>query len=136
MRSALCNPRTRHLAIAAAIVVAGLASAAAIFIRAAGGSPEALLELSPDTSKKYLRDLEMYGGTANVLAVEFSAWFGSLWHGRRLAYTVATLSLLGALAYVFFTLVLPPGENGEAPGIREDGTDRDDRPPAAPTQKA
>ena len=136
MRSSLRDPRTRHLAVAAAIVIVGLASAAVIFIRASGGTPEGLLELSADTSKKYLRDLEMYGGTANVLAVEFSAWFGSLWHGRRLAYTVATLSLVGALAYVFFTLILPPYEVSEGPGVREDGTDRDVRPPAAPTGRA
>jgi len=123
MASSPGDHRRRHLSVAAAILLAGLVAATFIYLRAGGGA-EALLELSPETSKKYLRDLEMYGGTANVLAVEFSAWFAGLWHGRRLAYTTATLSFLGSLAYLFFTLVLPPYEDPGEPEHGEDGQRR------------
>jgi hypothetical protein len=112
MKPDLRDPRTRHLLTAALILLVGLVAAVAIFVRA-GSAPETLLELSPETSKKYLRDLEMYGGTANVLSVQLTAWFESLWHGRRLAYTTAVLSVLCSLAYLFFTVVLPPAADVE-----------------------
>ena len=35
-------------------------------------------------------------GKANVLAAEFTRWLGSLWHGRRLALTVACATVLVA----------------------------------------
>ena len=47
--------------------------------------------------------MEVYGGTANLLATELRLWFASLWHGERLAYTVAVLTLVAAWAYGFFT---------------------------------
>jgi hypothetical protein len=107
------SPR-RHLAIAALILAAGLVSSVAIYLHP-GAEPDSLLDFSPETSKKYLRALELYGGTANVLAVRFQAWFAGLWHGRSLAYTVAVLALAAALVYVFFTVVLPPYHDPAAP---------------------
>ena len=39
---------------------------------------------------------------------EFSDWLGSLWHSKRLAYTVAALTLLlAAVFYYFFAPLLP-----------------------------
>ncbi len=110
--------RRRHVAIATLILAAGLVSSVAIYLHP-GAESESLLDLSPETSKKYLRALELYGGTANVLAVRFQAWFAGLWHGRSLAYTVAVLSLVAALAYLFFTVVLPPYRDPAAPAGRE-----------------
>ena len=110
------TPR-RHYLIAALIVGAGLVVSAAIYLRP-GAESESLLDFSPETSKKYLRALELYGGTANVLAVRFQAWFARLWHGRSLAYSVAALSLLAAGAYLFFTVVLPPYHDSTTPGGR------------------
>ncbi len=117
MRWRFPDPRTRHYLLAAAILLAGLITAVVIYLRA-GSAPETLLELSPETSKKYLRDLELYGGTANVLAVQFQTWFDGLWHGRRLAYTVAVISALTSLGYVFFAVVLPPYRDPDAPEDR------------------
>jgi hypothetical protein len=48
-------------------------------------------------SKRYNRDLERIGGKSAVLGVEFMDWFRGLWHGRRLAYTLASLSAGGFL---------------------------------------
>ena len=103
--------------IAVLILAAGLVSSVAIYLHP-GAGPESLLDFSPDTSKKYLRALELYGGTANVLAVRFQAWFAVLWRGRSLAYTMAALSLVAALAYVFFTVVLPPYRDPGTPDER------------------
>lgn len=55
----------------------------------------------------YLRQMEVYGGKANVLAYELREWFAGLWHGRALAFTVAGLSALLALA-VFGVFPPPP----------------------------
>ena len=52
-------------------------------------------------SKKYMHDLELYGGKAAVLADEFNRWFEELWYGQTLAFTIAGLSILLALG--FFT---------------------------------
>jgi hypothetical protein len=80
------------------ILAAGLGAAVAIYLRAAPKGPNPL-GFEPEDTKKYLRDLELYGGKLNVLATEFSRWWDSLWHGRTLAYTVASLTLLLAFAF-------------------------------------
>lgn len=106
-RGSLADPRRRHHAVAALILLAGLAAAAVVYLRATQPA-EGLLELSADTSKTYLRDLQRYGGTANVLASELRGWLDSLWHGRRLAATLAVLSVLAAAAYLFAAEVFAP----------------------------
>ena len=80
--------------IAGAILIVGLAGAAGIYVSSTGE----VEGYQPEETKQYLRTLELYGGKANVLATELSERFGSLWHGRRLAYTVgcATVLLAGA----------------------------------------
>ncbi len=42
--------------------------------------------------------MELYGGKANILAAELLDWFQSLWHGQRLAATLACLTVLSAAA--------------------------------------
>jgi hypothetical protein len=64
--------------------------------------------VAPQTSKRYLRDLEQFGGKASVLFDEFNRWFGALWHGRRLAVTVAVISIGAALGLFLFARWLPP----------------------------
>jgi hypothetical protein len=95
--------------VALAIVAAGFVAAAVIFF-AAGPEPENPLGYDPMDTKLYLHDLEVYGGTANVLAAEFREWFSGLWHGRNLAGTVVVLSVLAALALRFIAARLPPAE--------------------------
>jgi hypothetical protein len=79
--------------ILAIILVAGLCSAAMIYRHAAIVSASAIDLESPD-SKKYLRDLEVIGGKANVLASDFRRAFLSLWEGKRLAGMVAACTLV------------------------------------------
>jgi len=77
---------------AVAILIIGLV--AAIWIYLAAVPADNALGYDPMQSKKYLHDLELYGGKANVLAVQIMDWFESLWHGTRLAYTVACGTVL------------------------------------------
>ena len=84
--------------VAAVILIGGLAGATWIYLSAA--PPDDALAYDPMQSKKYLHDLELYGGKANVLAAQLMGWFESLWHGARLAYTVACAAVL--LAGVFW----------------------------------
>lgn len=89
----------RHLRfVAGATLVVGLASAIWIYLAAASSTADAL-GYDPEQSKQYLRAMELYGGKANVLAAELRAWFNGLWHGTRLAYTVACASVLLAGAF-------------------------------------
>ncbi len=51
-------------------------------------------------NKKYIHDLQVFGGNAAMLADRFTRWFNGLWHGTSLAYTVAVISLL--VSFVVF----------------------------------
>src|SRR6266851_7468050 len=89
-----------------AILVLGFAAAVVIYLTAKPppGNP---LGYDPLDTKRYLHDLEVYGGKANVLAAEFREWFDSLWHGERLAFTVAVITVIAAWAFKFFATPLP-----------------------------
>lgn len=116
----LPEPRRRPRLIASMILLVGFGSAIVIYLTAATGQ-DALLEFSADSSKKYLRDLQLYGGTENVLAVEFMGWFNGLWHGRSLAFTVAFISVVVCLGYLFFAVLLPHYASEETPGGDDPG---------------
>ena len=89
--------------IGAIILLVGLGSAILIY-RTAGddsnnilgyvGGDGSVYPVTPEDSKKYLRDMELYGGKANVLADDFRRWFVGLWHGKSLALTVACITIL------------------------------------------
>jgi len=111
--------RLKRLTIA--ILAIGFGSAVVIFI-AATAPADNPLGYEPLQTKKYLHDLELYGGKANVLATEFREWFAGLWHGTNLAYTVAVATLLLVWIVRFFLTPLP-----EEPALEEDG--------APPTQR-
>lgn len=87
--------------ITAGILAAGLGAAAIVYLRAAPKGPNPL-GYEPEDTKKYLRDLELYGGKANVLATEFMKTWDGLWRGRNLAFTLAALTLI--LAALFWIL--------------------------------
>jgi hypothetical protein len=98
--------------IAWAILAVGFTAAIAVYF-VNRSRPENPLQGQLE-SKKYLHDLEVYGGQANVLAAEFREWFSGLWYGENLAYTIAALTLLsvGAVRLVF-ALKMPPEEESE-----------------------
>ena len=111
MNSRFIAAEARVRLVTRAILAIGFTSAVVIyFVNAA--PPASGFEF--EDSKKYLRELEVYGGKANVLATQFRSWFNGLWHGRSLAFTVAVISVFLALAYNFFATPLPPAADGDA----------------------
>jgi hypothetical protein len=92
--------RVRLKRITIAILAAGFAAAAAVYF-AAGPEPENPLGYDPLENKRFVHDLELYGGKANVLAAEFRDWFTGLWYGRNLAFTIAAITVLLVLAFRF-----------------------------------
>ncbi|MDR3569064.1 MAG: hypothetical protein P4L43_13630 [Syntrophobacteraceae bacterium] len=101
---------------AIAIMVTGIACSTLIYHKAsvdcsnrmqAYASGEASVYPSPDTSKQYLRELELYGGTANVLAYQLRSWFSGLWRGKRLAYTLILITVLVSSGIVYVARRLP-----------------------------
>ncbi len=88
-------------------VVAGLA----IYIAASRRPADYEL---PET-KAYLRQMEMYGGQANVLATDIREGFAGLWQGKPLGVTVAVLGVLLRAGLRFFAEPLPSEEDDEPP---------------------
>jgi hypothetical protein len=73
--------------------IIGLGLAVFLYVTAAAPPPYPL-GYDPFTSKKYVHELELYGGKINILAVELQQWLASLWRGKALAYTIAVLTLM------------------------------------------
>jgi hypothetical protein len=86
--------------ISSAILIVGLLSAVVINIRAGQLAANPLGD--QEDSKQYMRQMELYGGKANVIASDVRQWFGGLWHGKSLAFTVGFIALLlaGALRFL------------------------------------
>ncbi len=102
-----------------AILAAGFGSAFIAWI-IARSRPENPLGYDPLDNKKYIHDLQVYGGTANVLAAEFREWFAGLWYGKNLAWTIAVLTVLVALVVRFYLVTSPAAE--EAHGDDSSGS--------------
>jgi len=102
--------------ISAIILLVGLGSAILIYQTAentpygalgyeeAGGS---VYPIMPEDSKKYLRDLELYGGKANVIMDELRRGFIGLWHGKSLAFTVACITIFVSFGFFYVANHLP-----------------------------
>ncbi|MFH1036253.1 MAG: hypothetical protein V1806_17275 [Pseudomonadota bacterium] len=110
------------------VLLAGLGCALLVYIAAEYDSPNpgddqdgyaSTYSLNPENSKKFIHDMEVYGGKANVLMYKFRVWFEGLWHGQPLAYTIACLTVLvaGMIFYVSGFLAPPPRppDPGEGP---------------------
>lgn len=85
------------------ILLAGLGISAVIYL-ATGEVSGSAQPYEFEESKQSLRALEVYGGKANVLAAEFMKWFGGLWQGRSLAFTLACMTVLlsGGLFFIAY----------------------------------
>lgn len=99
--------------VTVALLLLGFASALAIYLLADPTLTDPLLG-DPRANKKYLHELQVIGGKANMLSAEFQNWFAGLWHGRSLAGTVAVLTAGVTLAFRF--LAMHPGEATPADG--------------------
>lgn len=130
MKRKIVNLQTGLYLISALILLVGLGSAAFIYQAAMNDSGSAsgyeviggfIYPNAGENSKKYVHDLELYGGKSAVLADDFMRWFAGLWHGKSLAFTVACITIFISLG-VFFAANLPSRVKAE--GYRENNRDR------------
>jgi hypothetical protein len=77
---------------------------------------------SAENSKKYVHDLQLYGGNAAMLADEFTHWFFGLWHGKSLAFTVACITIFISFALYFVATNLPLLHSDDHSGDKQAGT--------------
>ena len=108
--------------IGAIILLVGLGSAILIYRIAQNDSNSVLgyevgdgsvYPVRPEDSKKYLRDMELYGGKANVLMDEFRRWFIGLWHGESLAFTVAGITIFISFGVFYVANHLPSSSQSD-----------------------
>ncbi len=108
----------RRLNLAAlAVLAGGLALATLVHALAEDAPPpsasyvivgDAAHAVPAHASKRYISQLERFGGKAAVLFDEWIDWMASLVHGRRLAWTIGVLSVLAALGLHAFALYFTP----------------------------
>jgi hypothetical protein len=108
MRGKETKRQTRLYLISALILLVGLSSAVLIYATSGDDDGDAVgydvagersYAVSPQSSKKYIHELERFGGKASVLADGFNRWFDGLWHGTSLAYTIACLTILTSAGF-------------------------------------
>lgn len=104
--------QTRLYLAAAGVLLAGMGSSVLVYL-SAGDASDSMLVSEFLNSKPYLNEVKKYGGTASVLADQFTRWFDGLWHGESLAYTVATIAAVVAFALFFVGYHSPPGGSSE-----------------------
>jgi hypothetical protein len=106
MKWKIANRHTCLNLLSVVILVVGLGSATWIYRTAGNDSRNisgyeeeggSVYPVNPEDSKKFLRDMELYGGKTSVLLYEFRVWFVGRWQGKSLAYTVACISVLISL---------------------------------------
>ena len=95
------------------ILAIGLGSSILIYLTTKP-TPLTHLGYDPLNTKKYLRELEVYGGKMNVLASEFMQWFDGLWHGRSLAFTVGVISAVLAFLLWFIGIHLQTNPDADS----------------------
>jgi len=79
------------------LVLGGLAAAIVLATASRAGAVDV-----PGLADSEARTLERIGGKATARTVAFDDWLASLWHGERLGWTLAVLSLVvgGACLHV------------------------------------
>ena len=94
-------PWDRPSKVTIAMVVAGFSAALVVYLIAAPDETDPLQNF--EQSKKYLADVERIGGKAAVFSIELENWFSGLWHGQSLAFTIAALTIILSLGYLFMS---------------------------------
>jgi hypothetical protein len=122
MRWKINDPRTYLNLIGIIILLVGLGTAALIYRTAEHDSNTGALgyeiiggqayPIMPEDSKVYLGNLQRYGGKELVLIDEVNRWFGGLWHGKSLAFTVTFLTIVIFFAVLFIANHLPSNLEG------------------------
>lgn len=111
---------TRFRYISGLVLLAGLSCALLIFLLADNNADleykeghGSIYAGEPLRTKKFVHDMELIGGKANVLIYDLTFWFEGLWQGKRLAYTIAFMTILVAGLIYYFGVSLGPYEEPE-----------------------
>ena len=114
--------QTRLYASALIVLLAGLVAAVAIWV-GAGDDPGPAYQvvvvdgksypIALSESKRYVRDLQQFGGKAGVLFDELNRWFAGLWRGRSLALTIGWISVFLSVALFLLGWNQPDGAEPE-----------------------
>jgi hypothetical protein len=97
--------QSRLYLVAVIILAVGLGASLLIYLTA--GNPSDVSMDDYQNTKKYLRDMELYGGTMNVLMDQFRGWFEGLWHGKSLATTIACITIFLSSCFCLVAYNLP-----------------------------
>ena len=116
MKWQTANVRTSLNIISVLILLFGLGGAVLIY-QTAINSPGRILGYeegngsaypgAPEDSKMFLRDLELYGGKANIFGYRLTQWFAGLWHGKSLAVIVGCVTILVSFGLFYAANHLP-----------------------------
>ncbi len=74
------------------LLLIGFGLALTVFVTTQPASVDPFAD-NPQAAKMHDRQLEMIGGKASIMTSDFQSWLGSLWHGRKLAVTLAVLTV-------------------------------------------
>jgi hypothetical protein len=80
-----------------------------------GNDPYAIIDMD---SKSDRLEVERYGGNSAVMVHYFNSWLSGLFHGKRLAFTLAVIAII--LAYLCFWI---------ANEMEDEPDEPEDRPP-------
>jgi hypothetical protein len=86
--------------IACLVFSAGILVSIGIYVNARAPRPNPL-GYDPLDTKKYLRELELYGGKSNIMATEVREWFAGLWQGKNLSYIIACITVIVSIMLWF-----------------------------------
>jgi hypothetical protein len=102
-----------------AILLVGLCSSVLIYFtaeeRAAAGMNYIIVNgeaypVAPQSTKRYIRELERIGGKQAVIFDEIIRWFDERFSGKALGVTLGWISVAAALALFLFARWLPPDD--------------------------
>ena len=117
MNDYVANRKKRINIIAGIILFVGLSSAALIYLGAENEPDlETTYPFKLEDSKRYIHDLELYGGKANLIASDFRSWLDGLWVGKKLAFTVAWTTFFAFAAFLFLANRWNPEPRQASPG--------------------
>jgi hypothetical protein len=107
------TPLKRCHLVTAGILLIGFGAAAVIYLAAEDTPENPFADF--ENSKRFSLEVQRMGGKMALVANDASAWFYALWHGRQLAFTVACITMLIALAYYVIDSDIKPGEQDVVP---------------------
>jgi hypothetical protein len=126
----ILKQRTCLNLISAMIIVAGLGSSFLIYQMARNDTYGAsdyeadnrgILSITPENSKLYRHNLEIYGGKFAIIMDDFRRWFVGLWYGKSLAFIIACTTVI--ISFILFykaNFVVPNSTSDGYKGINSD----------------